>query len=329
MNKQLSYNILKHIALWVVYLILPIIITPRPDVNYIDRSQFVLFNYFFSSLYSILFFYVNYSWAIPRLAYNNKRWKYLLVLLFFVLICFAVYKISPILINFEKERIIFLQFIAALFKLVFVNIIAWVIYLYKRNQEHAIAKNQAELAYLKAQVNPHFLFNALNSVYALVIKKSDNTADAISQISDMMRYIIEESQKRFVSLNQELKYLRDYIDIQKLRLTTKTKVVYNVNGESSNKHIEPLLLIAFIENAFKYGVSTEKESEIVINIEIIENKLMLFIQNDKVQKFSNTSGTGIKNTIKRLNHTYHNRYVLDISDEEEDYYSVQLSIKIQ
>lgn len=328
MNKQLTYNILKHLALWVVYLILPIIIVPRPNVDYIERNQFILFNYFFSSLYSILFFYVNFFWAIPRLAYNNKKWKYLLVLLFFVLMCFAVYKILPIVINFETKKIIFFQLFAALLKLVFVSIVAWVIFLYKTNQEHTIAKNQAELAYLKAQVNPHFLFNALNSLYALAIKKSDNVVDAISQISDMMRYNIEESQKCFVSLNQELEYLQNYIDIQKLRLTTKTKITYNVKGESSNKQIEPLLLIAFIENAFKYGVSTEKKSEIIINIEIVENKLTIFIQNDKVQKFSSTSGTGIKNTIKRLNYSYNNRYVIDISDKE-DYYSVQLSIKIQ
>jgi len=328
LNKQLTYNILKHLALWVVYLILPIIIVPRPNVDYIERNQFILFNYFFSSLYSILFFYVNFFWAIPRLAYNNKKWKYLLVLLFFVLMCFAVYKILPIVINFETKKIIFFQLFAALLKLVFVSIVAWVIFLYKTNQEHTIAKNQAELAYLKAQVNPHFLFNALNSLYALAIKKSDNVVDAISQISDMMRYNIEESQKCFVSLNQELEYLQNYIDIQKLRLTTKTKITYNVKGESSNKQIEPLLLIAFIENAFKYGVSTEKKSEIIINIEIVENKLTIFIQNDKVQKFSSTSGTGIKNTIKRLNYSYNNRYVIDISDKE-DYYSVQLSIKIQ
>jgi len=242
--------------------------------------------------------------------------------------CFAVYKILPIVINFETKKIIFFQLFAALLKLVFVSIVAWVIFLYKTNQEHTIAKNQAELAYLKAQVNPHFLFNALNSLYALAIKKSDNVVDAISQISDMMRYNIEESQKCFVSLNQELEYLQNYIDIQKLRLTTKTKITYNVKGESSNKQIEPLLLIAFIENAFKYGVSTEKKSEIIINIEIVENKLTIFIQNDKVQKFSSTSGTGIKNTIKRLNYSYNNRYVIDISDKE-DYYSVQLSIKIQ
>jgi len=328
MNKQLTYNILKHLALWIVYLILPIIILPRPTGDYIERSQFILFNYFFSSLYSIIFFYVNFFWAIPSLADKNKKGKYLLVLLFFVLMCSAVYKILPTVINFETERNIFFLFFAALIKLVFTSMVAWVIFLYKRNKEHTIAKNQAELAYLKAQINPHFLFNVLNSLYALAIKKSDKVVDAISQISDMMRYNIEESQKCFVSLNQELEYLQDYIDIQKLRLTTKTKITYNIKGESGNKQIEPLLLIAFIENAFKYGVSTEKESEIIINIQIVENNLKLYIQNDKVRKFLSTSGTGIKNTIKRLNYTYNNRYVLDISDKD-DYYRVQLLIKLQ
>ena len=327
MNKQLVYNVFKHFGLWFIYLLLPIIIIPRQEIISIEKSQFLLFNYFLSSLYSILFFYVNFLWAIPKLAYKNKKWEYLMVILFYVLICFALHKIPPFIINYETERFIFFQLFAGLFKLIFVSIVAWIIFLYKRTQEHTIAKNKDELAYLKAQVNPHFLFNVLNSIYALALKKSDKLVDAISKISDMMRYNIEESQKRFVSLNQELDYLEDYINIQKLRLTTKTKITYNIKGESSNKEIEPLLLISFIENAFKYGVSTEKESEIKINIEIIEHNLNLSIQNDKVKKFSSTIGTGIKNTIKRLDYTYNNRYVLKINDEE-NYYSVQLSIKL-
>ena len=327
MNKQLVYNVFNHFGLWFIYLLLPIIIIPRQEIISIEKSQFLLFNYFLSSLYSILFFYVNFHWAIPKLAYKNKKWEYLMVILFYVMICFASHKIPPFIINYETERFIFFKLFAGLFKLIFVSIVAWIIFLYKRTQEHTIAKNKDELAYLKAQVNPHFLFNVLNSIYALALKKSDKLVDAISKISDMMRYNIEESQKRFVSLNQELDYLEDYINIQKLRLTTKTKITYNIKGESSNKEIEPLLLIAFIENAFKYGVSTEKESEIKINIEIIEHNLNLSIQNDKVKKFSSTIGTGIKNTIKRLDYTYNNRYVLKINDEE-NYYSVQLSIKL-
>ena len=328
MSKHLRNNILKHTALWLVYFILPLIIVPRTEANYIERSQVILLNYFFTHLYSIVFFYVNFFWAIPNLAYKNKKWKYFLVVVSFVLTCFAVFEILSVEFNYENEKIPLFQLFAAVLKLLFVAIVAWVLFLHKRNQEQLIAKNQVELAYLKAQVNPHFLFNVLNSLYALAIKKSDKLVDAIPKISDMMRYNIEEAQKSFVSLDQELEYIQDYIDIQKLRLTAKTKISYIIEGDTSNKQIEPLLLIAFIENAFKYGVSTEKESEIIINIEIFENILKLYIQNDKVRIYLNTSGTGIKNTIKRLDHTYHNRYVLDIDDEEKNYI-VQLSINIQ
>ena len=327
MNKRIVFNVLKHFGLWFIYLLLPIIIIPRPEIISVEKSQFLLFNYFLSSFYSILFFYVNFLWAIPKLAYRNKKWEYLMGILLFVLMCFASHKISPLIINYETEKFIFFQLFAGLLKLIFVSIVAWIIFLYKRTQEHTIAKNNAELAYLKAQVNPHFLFNVLNIIYALALKKSDNIVDAISKISDIIRYNIEGSQKRFVSLNQELDYIEDYINIQKLRLTTKTKITCNVKGESRNKEIEPLLLIAFIENAFKYGVSTEKESEIKVNIDIIEQNLNLSIQNDKVTKFSSTIGTGIKNTIKRLDYTYNNRYILKINDKE-NYYSVQLSIKL-
>lgn len=327
MNMQLIYKILKHFAIWIIYLLLPIIILPLPNLNYLGKSQFALFNYFFSSLYTVIFFYVNLFWAIPRLAYESKKWLYLLVFLFLVLLYFIIYRFFLNEINFEIVRDISFLYFIALVKLLFISIVAWAIFLYERNKEYMIAKNQAELSYLKAQVNPHFLFNALNSIYALAIKKSDKIVDAISQISDMMRYNIEESQKRFVTLSQELDYIKDYIDTQKLRLSTKTKIIYNVEGEFSGKQIEPLLLIAFIENAFKYGVSTEKESKIIIKIKFFGNNLKLHIQNDKVKKFTKTSGTGITNTIKRLNHTYYNRYTIDISDED-DYYSVQLSIKL-
>ncbi len=328
MQKLTIYNILKHIALWIIYLILPIIIIPRPEGNYIERSQFVLLHYLFSSLYSILFFYANFYWTIPGLLYKNKKWKYILVITLFVLLCLAVYRILPKIINFEANRNIFFLFFATLVKLIFMFIVAWIIVLYKRNKEQAIAKNQAELAYLKAQVNPHFLFNVLNSLYALAIKKSDKVVEAISQLSDIMRYNINESQKNLVSLTHELEYLEDYIDIQKLRLTTKTKVIYEVRGDPENKEIEPLLLITFIENAFKYGVSTEKKSEIVIKIEIVENNLNLFVQNDKVKKLLDTSGTGLKNTIKRLNYTYKNNYYLNITNKEM-YYRVQLIMKLK
>ena len=143
----------------------------------------------------------------------------------------------------------------------------------------------------------------------------------------MMRYNIEESKKRFVPLEQELRYIQDYVAIQQLRLTSRTKVTCNIKGDFSGRHIEPLLVIAFIENAFKYGVSTEKESNIVLDIEMEGDVFKLTVCNDKVRLVSDTIGTGIENTVKRLNYTYNGRYELDISDLEH-HYTVNLSIRM-
>lgn len=328
MNKKVPINILKHITVWIIYLFLPIILISRPDSTITEKNQFVFLNYLLSSIYSIIFFYINYYWAIPKLFYNNKKWIYFFIMALVIIFCFSVYRILPEFINFELRRNASLLFVGAFSKLIFIFIVSWVIFLYNRDKEQAIARKQAEIAYLKAQINPHFLFNVLNSLYALAIKKSDKTSEAISQLSDIMRYNVNESQKSIVPLNKELDYIEDYIDIQKLRLTPKTKVSYHVEGNAENKNIEPLLLITFIENAFKFGVSTEKKSEIVITIKIDNQHLKLIVLNDKVRSPGILEGAGLKNTIKRLDYTYENNYKLDIVDNE-NYYKIELLIKLK
>jgi len=122
-------------------------------------------------------------------------------------------------------------------------------------------KAQAELSFLKAQVNPHFLFNTLNNIYTLAIIKDANTAPSIMKLSNIMRYITDETRHDFVNLQQELNCITDFIDLQKLRLTQKTTLLFELDGDFENKKIAPLILMAFIENAFKYGVSNHKRNK--------------------------------------------------------------------
>ena len=116
-------------------------------------------------------------------------------------------------------------------------------------------KVNAELSYLKAQINPHFLFNTLNSIYSLAIEKSDYTATAVVKLSSMMRYVITDASHKFVPLEKEINYISNYIELQKLRIDSSIKLMYTVTGDISDKKIAPLVLISFIENAFKYGVN--------------------------------------------------------------------------
>jgi len=183
-------------------------------------------------------------------------------------------------------------------------------------------KLDAELSYLKAQINPHFLFNTLNSIYSLAIDKSDNTAPAVAKLSGMMRYVITDTAKEFVPLEKEIAYIKNYIELQRIRFGETIHLFFDVNGNPSGKQIAPLLLIPFIENAFKYGVNAEENSTIRIHIFIDENKLNMEVQNNKVNvqmKHEDKTGTGIANTQSRLQLLYPARHFLKITDIEKEF----------
>ncbi len=183
-------------------------------------------------------------------------------------------------------------------------------------------KLETELSYLKAQINPHFLFNTLNSIYSLAIEKSDYTATAVVKLSGMMRYLISESGKHFVSLEKEVAYISDYIELQQFRLGATVKILYELQGKFTSKEIAPLLLITFVENAFKYGVNPEEYSEIFTGISIADDVLTLKVENNKVTTRMHTTdqaGLGISNTRGRLEMLYPGKHQLHISEDNEKF----------
>jgi LytS/YehU family sensor histidine kinase len=130
---------------------------------------------------------------------------------------------------------------------------------------------------LRKQTNPHFLFNSLNSIYSLAHKKSDLVPDAIVTLSELMRYMLYETDNKTVALEKEINYIQNYIDLQKLRLNNIEDIFINVHGDTKNKFIEPLLLISFVENAFKYGTDYKGAAHVKIKITIFENTLDFWI----------------------------------------------------
>ncbi len=192
-------------------------------------------------------------------------------------------------------------------------------------------KVSTELSFLKQQINPHFLFNSLNSIYSLSISKSDATPDSILKLSSILRYVLYDSEKPLVYLKDELKTTQDYIDLQHLRLTEKVSVLYKVEGATENYKIEPLLLIPIIENAFKYGVDNVKESFIDIQIKIEDKKLELKVSNKIVGNEKNKredSGIGIKNIKRRLELLHEDSYEFDINEKDE-VFSVRLLVNLK
>ncbi len=192
------------------------------------------------------------------------------------------------------------------------------------------AKQEAEINYLLAQINPHFLFNVLNSIYTLTIKENaTNSSTSILKLSGLLRYVFTETNNNRVSLEKEITCINDFIDLQKLRLNNNVQLQYIVNGSLEQKLIAPILLMPFIENAFKHGVSTDEISSIFIQIDVENNHLKMVVRNNKVAINNDTigkSGLGIENSKNRLNLLYPNKHELHIVDKDT-FYEVTLLIE--
>lgn len=200
-------------------------------------------------------------------------------------------------------------------------------------KEKLISKNLSmELTLLKAQVNPHFLFNVLNTIYATALEeKAVNTADNISKLGTLMRYSLHDSQADFILLNKEIDYIERYIEMQKLRTTDDDKICLNVNletTETSTQKIAPMILMPFIENAFKYGISTTEESVIKVQISFLDGVLSLIVKNI-IHDNGNSivSGLGLVNVEGRLSLIYPNRYKFT-NEVIEGVYHVNLEIEL-
>ncbi len=197
---------------------------------------------------------------------------------------------------------------------------------YYNSQQKTLAlekeKLQAELNQLRNQVHPHFLFNTLNNLYSLIIKKSDVAETAVLKLSGLMRYMLYEANVPKVSLSKEVEYLKNYVDLEKLRFDSHTDISFNAEIDKEYS-ISPFLLIPFVENAFKHGPSSNKNSWIVISILVKNKKLIMQIenakQNEQNQKTDFDGGIGFINVKKRLELLYPNNYSLNAQDNGLSY----------
>jgi len=187
-------------------------------------------------------------------------------------------------------------------------------------------KITSELQFLKAQLNPHFLFNSLNAIYSLSVKKSD-TSEAIITLSELMRYMLYEANKELVPLSKELDYIKNYIALQRLRLSNSENVTINIYGNERNLMIQPLLFISFIENAFKYGTDFKGKTYVKINISIKEDVIHFYVSNiiGAYKKELENSGVGLVNIKNRLDLLYPDSHELLIENNGQTY-SIYLTL---
>lgn len=230
--------------------------------------------------------------------------------------------------NRMKPNSIYQKFFTSIVPFLFSLLGSLFIYKNEEQKELEKAKTKAELLSLKYQLQPHFLFNILNSIYSLAMTKSDDAPNGILKLSNVMRYIVQESSNDFVDLEKEITYLKDYISLQLMRTDTALDFSYTEIGNSENLKIAPLILVNFIENAFKYGFNPEKDSKISVYILIEEHNLTLEISNNIVKHYdTEDSRIGIKNTLKRLQNIYPQEHSIEIINDGM-VYKVNLKITL-
>jgi hypothetical protein len=351
--------IIIHVSAWMILFLLPFAIF---DLRF--KSPFSVFNVIFIAK-AIVIFYLNYFILVPKLLLQKRALTY--VLSFFLVLALMVFteskqsvKRNPANYPDDTEQLALYQknkaelpetlapphspfgnprmfgnlsFLIMIFG-VSASLKLSEAWFNDQKQQQDIKKEHlaTELAFLKSQINPHFLFNSLNSIYSLAFKKSDLAPESILRLSKIMRYVLDESSNTCVSIEKELEHLQDYVELQKLRLTDKTKFSLVIENKTSHQTIEPMLLVPFVENAFKHGADTSNNSVITIKINAEKNQLVFRSTNTIAQrniKSKDTeSGIGLKNVERRLQMLYPGNHKLEVL-EENNLYAVTLFLTLK
>ncbi|HEX8060476.1 MAG TPA: histidine kinase [Cyclobacteriaceae bacterium] len=337
--------VLLHISFWCVYLSFflynmnarpPRPGSPESDITVaISRTAFhVAFN--------MLVAYINYFIFLPRFLENRVLGKYLLEfsIPFIIITTLRVYLQRWMVDGYTHQEHYFYSSIyvvqmtaTSLFIVIFVGMLRFAkdwFELEAKKKELENEKLTAELNFLKEQINPHFLFNTLNNLYYLAYTKSDNTTEVIAKLSQMMRYMIYESNSPLVDLNKEIEYMQNYVSLERLRLNNQIPIEFIVEGTPAGTKVAPLILITFLENAFKHGVSGDnKNAWVKLSIALSGKNCIYTVENSKINgvhsDHAGKSGIGLQNVKRRLELTYPEKYDLEVKDLSDRYY-VQLKL---
>lgn len=339
-----SDKILIHIIIWCFFIGISLI-------QFYESPFHISTDFYIQWITGIILFYLNYTYLVTHFLLQKKYTHYISILLVLIII-FMVFRhefFAPEFrmrqhnggnfprIPYNNEAInhriprrnpsIFFKILPSVFYILIIaisTIIKILSEFYNDQQNKLIAESQrtaTELNYLRTQTNPHFLFNSLNSIYSLAHKKSDLVPDAIVTLSEMMRFMLYETDNKYVLLEKEINYIKNYIELQKLRLNNIENISINIHGNTKDKFIEPMLLISFIENAFKYGTDYKGTAFVKIIISIEENIFSFWIENkiENSRKDPENSGIGLANIKNRLNLLYPNTHQLDLTSTDSKY----------
>lgn len=352
-KRRTIVQVVLHVLAWVLVIFLPDILFDMPHNTISDTKRVLHFVLAFS------FFYFNYFVFVPMLLLKKKQVWFALVVV--VSIVFTWYvndfvmeearAIYDITVKEQKEKVdqkaearkklwrerhragentgtAAIVLISFLLSTIARETREW----YRQDEEKKNIEKErliSELSFLKSQVNPHFLFNSLNGIYALALKKSDDAPNAILQLSDLLRHMLYEGDKELIPLEKEVAYLKNYIELQKLRMPKNADIVFDVEGNMQGLLVAPLLFISFVENAFKHGTGIGTP-HIKVGMKVESGTINFWVTN-KISQANNkdeASGIGLQNVKKRLELLYPANYQLKITEQNGEH-SVYLTINTE
>lgn len=351
-NKRVS--ILIHILGWAMLSTVLLLLSPlswRIDIPIEFWVKQIIM-----ALLLVVIFYVNMLWAVPKVLLNGKPWFYLLsvlvlgVLFTGFLIYLDAFLTLPELMHkafnpdkpyVPRGRRISYDLFNLLLMFLIIGISTSVASVRKWQKDESVRREldrqrvSTELSYLKSQINPHFFFNTLNNIYSLTNIDVKKAQEAILKLSRMMRYVLYENQKDETILSKEVSFINDYIELMRMRISPKVKIDIHIEEPKHDLVIAPMLLLPFLENCFKHGISSQHESTILIKLEVMGNTLFFETKNhifpvNRDSPEAKENGIGLVNTMRRLSLLYPNKHRLKFGkDESNQEYWVNLTIDLE
>lgn len=340
-TKEVTIKVVLHILVWVVILALPLY-----SVKTLQLGSNFLLIYYSATIVNGLLFYVNYLFLVPKLFFQKSKIKYYISAFALVFCFYFVSDISNSMAiryleknkpeGYQKQmpgpprgmrlKLPFVGpnvvgYVSSSLFIVFLSLGIKVLErqskIEKKQEEMEKAKLNAELAILKNQISPHFFFNTLNNIYSLIGRNNEDSKNAVIKLSKLMRYVLNESGQEFRMLHDEIEFMKNYIDLMRLRIGSKTMLTVNFPTDCNGMMVPHLLFISLIENAFKYGISVQEETFVSVSLVCRENDIQFTCENGVPQSNNATifesSGIGLENLKKRLRLLYPDKHELKIN----------------
>lgn len=336
-----KHRLLRHILFWVLFVLLYTFAYGL--MNFEFKKKFLHTLLLLISLVPATYFSIYI--LLEKILFNRKYLLFIALFLisasFFTLVYLLVeqYIIMPYLYGvknsfFEFYVVAFIRVYAVVVLAAFAKIIKNEIEIRNINQQLTQKNLESELKFLKGQIHPHFLFNTLNNIYSLSLGKNPEISTSILKLSELLKYMLYKTQSKFVMLSKEIELIRNYIALERLRHSENLSISFDIKGSIDKQQIAPLLLLPFIDNAFKHGVRESNPNNwIVVFMEVINDTIKFSVENSAQTikhsaNFEENKGIGLENVKRRLDLLYQGDYSLEIKEGEESFY-IKLIIETQ